>query len=93
MNYLIFAYLLVINLIAMITTVIDKSAAMHARQRISEATLMALAAVGGAPMMYLTMLIIRHKTRKPIFMIGIPVIFILELLVLFGLLRYVLHVV
>ena len=93
MTYLIFAYLLVMNLIAMLVTVIDKSAAIHSRQRISEKSLILIAVFGGAPMMLLTMLMIRHKTRKPLFMIGIPVIIVLELLVLFVVLKYVFHVV
>ena len=50
---------------------------------------MLISALGGAPAMYLTMLIIRHKTRKPLFMIGIPLIFVLELAVLFLVNNYV----
>ena len=42
------------------------------RTRVSEATLMTLSAFGGALFMFLTMLIIRHKTRHPRFMVGLP---------------------
>ena len=88
-----YIYLAVINLIAIIVTVHDKIAAVNDRWRVKERTLMLISALGGAPCMYLTMLIIRHKTRKPLFMIGIPIIFILELAVLFLVLHYVVKVI
>lgn len=72
-------YLIIINLIAIVVTAHDKLAAVNHRRRVPEKTLMLISALGGAPAMYLTMLVIRHKTRKPLFMIGIPVIFLLEL--------------
>lgn len=72
-------YLIVVNLAAIVITAHDKLAAIRHRRRTPEAVLMAIAAVGGSPAMFITMLVIRHKTRKPLFMIGIPLIFILEL--------------
>ena len=77
-------YLVVINIIAVIVTVHDKNAAQRGAWRVKERTLMLISALGGAPAMYLTMLTIHHKTRKPLFMIGIPVIFILELILFFA---------
>ncbi len=76
-------YLVVINIIAVIVTVHDKNAAQRGAWRVKERTLMLISALGGAPAMYLTMLTIHHKTRKPLFMIGIPVIFIIELILFF----------
>ena len=81
-------YLIIINLIAIVITAHDKLAAIRQRRRVPEKTLMLISVLGGAPAMYLTMLVIRHKTRKPLFMIGIPLVFILELVVLFLALRY-----
>ena len=78
-----YIYLVVINIIAVIVTVHDKSAAQRGAWRVKERTLMLISALGGAPAMYLTMLTIHHKTRKPLFMIGIPVIFVLELILFF----------
>ena len=69
-----YIYLVVINIIAVIVTV----------DSVKESTLMLISALGGAPAMYLTMLTIHHKTRKPLFMIGIPVIFIIELILFFA---------
>ena len=81
-------YLIVINIVAVIVTIHDKRAAKRGSWRVKERTLMLIAALGGAPMMYLTMLLIRHKTRKPLFMIGIPLVLFLELAVLYVVLRY-----
>ena len=87
MKYL-YYYLILINLFAVYITAHDKRAAEKKRWRVKERALMMVAILGGAPAMYLTMLIIRHKTRKPLFMIGIPVIFVLELVIVFLVIRY-----
>ncbi len=85
-------YLIIINLIAIVITAHDKLAAIRQRRRVPEKTLMLISVLGGAPAMYLTMLVIRHKTRKPLFMIGIPVIFLLELAIILLGAHYVFHV-
>ena len=59
-------------------TVLDKTAAKRRAWRIPERTLLILAALGGAPAMLLTMLIIRHKTRHLKFMLGLPLIILLQ---------------
>lgn len=87
MKYLYF-YLAFINLLAIVVTVYDKDAAVHGRWRVRERTLILVSVLGGALGMYITMLVIRHKTRKPLFMIGIPVFGILELTVICLVVRY-----
>ena len=82
-------YLVLINLFSAAVTVYDKSAAIKRRTRIAERHLFAFAAIGGAPAMYITMLIIRHKTAKMKFMLGIPVIFVTELVLVIVLFHYV----
>ena len=73
------AYLALISLISVIVTVYDKWAAKRRPSgRIRESSLIALSVVGGSAAMLLTMLIIRHKTRHPKFMIGIPLILIIQ---------------
>lgn len=72
-------WLVLISLISIIVTVADKSAARRGRRRVPERTLLLLAALGGAVAMYITMHLIRHKTRKAKFMVGIPAIFLSEL--------------
>ena len=91
--YYLIIYLIVINVIAIVITAHDKLAAINHRRRVPERVLMLISALGGAPAMYLTMLIIRHKTRKPLFMIGIPLVFLLELAVILIGAHYVFHVI
>lgn len=68
-------YLAVISLISVIVTVCDKLAARKRKNRVSENTLMLLSVLGGSVFMYLTMHLIRHKTKHLKFMLGIPLIF------------------
>lgn len=72
------SYIAIISLISVAVTVKDKIRAVRGGQRTPEKTLMTLSALGGSVAMLLTMLIIRHKTRHKKFMIGIPVIIILQ---------------
>ena len=79
-------YLGGISLVAVIVTVYDKWAAKHRpRHRTPEKTLHVLAALGGSVAMLLTMLTIRHKTRHPKFMVGIPLILAAQIALAFWL--------
>lgn len=79
MDQLSFTYLILINLSAVLATLYDKWASRHARgHRIRERHLFALALLGGSAGMYVTMQIIRHKTRHREFMWGLPLIFIIQ---------------
>ena len=46
--------------------------------RVPEASLLVISLLGGSVAMLLTMLAIRHKTKKAKFMVGIPAIIILQ---------------
>ena len=72
-------YLILISLISIVVTVIDKINAIRSKRRVSERALFILSVLGGSIAMYITMLIIRHKTRKLKFMIGIPLVILLQL--------------
>ena len=73
------AYLALTSLLSVIVPVSAKWAAQRRPSgRIRESSLIALSVVGGSAAMLLTMLIIRHKTRHPKFMIGIPLILIIQ---------------
>ena len=87
--YLLFFYLIIINILAMFFTVSDKLRAIKHKRRISEFTLMTIAALGGSVTMLITMLIIRHKTRHLKFMLGIPVIILIQLIIVFLIWRFV----
>ena len=72
-------YFAAISLVSVIVTAYDKIAAKKPKKRrIRESTLMLLAALGGALFMYLTMQLIRHKTRHLKFMAGLPLIILLQ---------------
>lgn len=71
------------SVLGMLLTIYDKIAAKKIKKhRIPEAVLMTVGACGGALAMYLVMRIIRHKTRKPKFSKGFPVIIIIQLILL-----------
>jgi len=76
-----FVYLLIFNLLAVFLTVYDKVAAIKGKWRISEKHLLATALLGGSPAMLVAMLIVRHKTKSPLFMIGLPLIIGLQIFV------------
>lgn len=72
------AWLLAVNLVAVCLTVADKRRARRGKWRVSESTLLLVAALGGAPAMLVTMRRIRHKTRHRKFMWGLPVILLAQ---------------
>ncbi len=60
----------------------DKRRAKNGMRRISERTLILAALSGGALAEYITMKCIRHKTLHKKFMIGLPLIFLLHLIII-----------
>lgn len=88
------AYVLIMSVWAFSMTVYDKYAAKkRPEHRVRETTLFAVSALGGSVAMLLTMLGIRHKTLHKRFMIGIPIIIVLQTaavvaLVYFGIISY-----
>lgn len=73
-----YLYLAVINLVAAAVTVHDKNASRRHARRVPEKHLLLLAAVGGALGELLAMLIVRHKTRKPKFAVGVPLMLLAQ---------------
>lgn len=74
MEKILLVYLFIISIVTVILTAYDKVAAKKRRFRISEATLMLCGVFGGAVAEFVTMLLIRHKTRHIKFMLGLPLI-------------------
>ena len=72
--YLWMAYFTIISLIAVVVTIADKVKAKAGAWRVKERTLFIISALGGGIAMYITMQVIRHKTKHLTFMIGIPLI-------------------
>lgn len=78
-------YLIIINVMSFLFCAYDKWASKRDRQRIPEKTLFLLSALGGSPVMFLTMRLIRHKTKHKRFMFGIPLILVLQIFLIIGL--------
>ena len=71
-------YLVLINIVSACLTVWDKRRAQKNGWRVRERTLLLVAILVGSPAMYGVMKKIRHKTKHKKFMIGLPVIFFLQ---------------
>ena len=72
-------YLLAINAVAFIVYGIDKYKAKKAKWRISEATLLLLAVVGGSIGAWMGMKVWHHKTMHKKFKYGIPAILLIQI--------------
>lgn len=66
------------NLATFIIMGIDKQKARHNRWRISERFLFSTALCFGALGMYLGMKFFHHKTKHPLFKVGIPILLLLQ---------------
>jgi len=87
MTVYIIGYLVGINLAAVFVCAWDKRKARKNGWRVPEKTLFLISILGGAPGMYFTMNAIRHKTKHKRFMIGIPLIIVLQ--VIAGIILYI----
>ena len=72
-----------INIITFFVYGLDKLKAVNHWWRIPEAVLLGLALAGGSVGAYLGMIIFRHKTLKPLFRFGVPVILLAHVIVTF----------
>ena len=73
-------YILIVNTVTFYFYGFDKRQAKRGRRRIPERTLLSLAAIGGSLGALLAMKLTRHKTRKPKFYLGVPLIFVIHVL-------------
>ena len=80
MEYIL-AYIAFINIMAIFICCLDKYQARVGGWRINERLLFAVSVIGGAFGMYFTMRAIRHKTLHKRFMIGLPIIIVLQLVI------------
>ena len=81
MLYLFTAFIIIINIIAFTAFMLDKIYAAKSKWRISEKTLLILAFAGGSIGSLISMYLFRHKIRKPVFYIGIPLILSVQLII------------
>ena len=75
-------YLIVINVVTFLIYGIDKWRAKKGKWRISEATLLLLAVIGGSIGAWLGMKVWHHKTMHKKFKYGIPAILIIQIILI-----------
>lgn len=72
-------YLLIVNVLTFIMFNLDKWFATTGGWRISENTLVIASLAGGGIGGYMGMKFAHHKTKKPVFSVGLPVIGVVQL--------------
>lgn len=75
---IIIGYLFTVNIVSFILYGIDKYKAKRGKWRISEATLLAMAVIGGSIGAWTGMKVWHHKTMHKKFTIGVPLVFALQ---------------
>lgn len=76
-------YLAIINFVTFVVYAVDKVNAAEHRFRIRIVTLLGLAFIGGSAGALLAMYLLRHKTKKDYFTVGIPLIMVMQVVVIF----------
>ena len=79
-------YLIIINLVGFLSMLIDKKKAERGSWRIKESTLLIIAVLGGSIGSIAGMYTFRHKTQKPRFYVGLPIIIVLQILIIVAIL-------
>ena len=83
MSNMLFYYLIVINVVTFTVYGIDKLKAKQGSWRISEATLLILAVIGGSIGAMLGMKVWHHKTMHKKFKYGLPLILLVQIALIY----------
>ena len=75
-SFILLGFIFFINLLAFFLYCNDKHRATYIKPRIPEVILFLLAFIGGAFGAWMSMLFFRHKTEKPLFKLGVPILLI-----------------
>lgn len=86
--YIVIGVLLIINIYAFFMMGMDKKRAKLNKWRTPELKMIFTAILGGSIGIYLGMQIFHHKTKKRKFTIGIPAIFVIELLLILVIIKF-----
>lgn len=81
------AWLVAASIVALLMTLWDKNRARRREWRVSESSLWLISLLGGSLAMFLTMLVVRHKTRHPQFMIGLPLLALIQAALIYWMLQ------
>lgn len=76
-------YFMIINLVGFVMMCVDKQLAIHHKNRVRERVLFLIAIIGGSLGGILGMYAFRHKTKHLSFVIGMPVILIIQLVLVY----------
>ncbi len=76
-------YFMIINLVGFVMMCVDKQLAIHHKNRVPERVLFLIAIIGGSFGSILGMYAFRHKTKHVFFVIGMPVILIIQLVLVY----------
>ena len=76
-------YLLLINAVSLLLMLQDKKNAMRKGPRVPELILLASAVLGGSIGAVFGMFFFHHKTRKPLFSVGLPLILLVHVGIFF----------
>lgn len=87
--YIIIGVLVIINLLGYISMWSDKRRAIKGKYRISEKTLFTIAILGGSLGSILGMNQFRHKTKHWYFKYGMPLIFVIQIVILCLIMKFV----
>lgn len=85
-NQFLTIYLLIMNLLALLAMGLDKRRAIRNGWRIPEKSLLLIGSLGGAAGLFLGSKAFHHKTQKPLFKFGIPILLILNGIIIYLLL-------
>lgn len=88
-SYIIIGVLVIINLLGYISMWSDKRRAIKGKYRISEKTLFTIAILGGSLGSILGMNQFRHKTKHWYFKYGMPLIFVIQIVILCLIMKFV----
>lgn len=81
-------YFIIVNLVSFVTMYIDKRKAQAHKWRIPEGRLFLLASALGSIGILAGMQVFRHKTKHMKFVIGIPFIIVLQIIIVYLAVRY-----
>lgn len=79
LKFILFFYVIIINIAAFILCGIDKRLAIKNKRRVSEFTLLFFSFLLGSLGMLIGMYIFNHKTKKAKFFLGVPCIIALQI--------------
>lgn len=85
--YLAVGFIILMNILGFWVMGSDKKKAKRKQRRVPERNFFLIAVFGGALGVYAGMLFFRHKTKRWYFMVGIPGIFIAEVIISYLLLK------